>query len=50
MADERNTRPLLDTCRQLQNIWNEGTSVMYGGSLVYSLTTPDGWRSYVRFR
>jgi hypothetical protein len=45
MAGDREVTHLLSVCRQMRSQWKEGSSSVFGGSFVYSLTTEKGWRS-----
>ncbi len=45
IAEERKVTALVNICRQVKDIWDEGTTGTHGGSWIYSLHTDKGWRS-----
>ncbi len=47
MAEDRDVQSILEVCRRVSSFWREDPSTAYNGSILYSLTTPAGWRSLV---
>jgi len=44
LADDRRIRGIVDICRRMRDVWDEGPSATHGASIVYSLQTPNGRR------
>ncbi|MGD0498025.1 MAG: endonuclease NucS domain-containing protein [Bryobacteraceae bacterium] len=45
MAEERGIAPLVSACREMRALWDEWGTPTHGGSIMYSLTPEQGWRS-----